>query len=135
MVADSVTMPAYTEHVVSGSAILAVQSPSHDFRRTRSELGLDLGTTADVIQGELQAHIRAGWGHEYDGETIPIAFQGFPEQGFILAGAKLRDTGFVSGGVALPIMPGISVGANAEGIFGSGSTTGYSGNAEFRVIW
>jgi outer membrane autotransporter protein len=135
VVADSMTMPAYAERVVSGSAVLAVQSPSHDFPRTRSELGLDLGTAAGVIGGPLQAHIRAGWAHEYDGETIPIAFQAFPEQGFVLAGAKMRDTGFVSGGVALPIMPGVSVGANAEGIFGSGSTTGYSGNAEFRVIW
>jgi uncharacterized protein with beta-barrel porin domain len=135
VVADSITMPAYSEHVVSGSAILAVQSQSHDFRRTRSELGLDLGTTAGLIAGPLEAHIRAGWGHEYDGETIPIAFQAFPEQGFVLAGAKLRDTGFVSGGLALPIMPGVTVGANAEGIFGSGSTTGYGGNAEFRVIW
>jgi outer membrane autotransporter protein len=135
MVADSITMPAYSERVVSGSAILAVQSPSHDFRRTRSELGLDLGTTAEGISGPLVAHIRAGWGHEYEGETIPIAFEAFPEQGFALAGARLRDTGFASGGLALPIVPGVTVGANLEAIFGSRSTTGYGGNAELRAIW
>ena len=135
MIVDSITMPAYNEKVASGSAVLAVQSPSADFRRSRSELGLDLGTTAEAISGPLFAHIRAGWGHEYDGEKIPIAFEAFPEQGFVLSGAKLRDTGFVSGGLTLPVYPGVTVGANAEAMFGSGSTTGYGGNAEFRAVW
>jgi outer membrane autotransporter protein len=135
VISDSITMPAYSERVESGSTMLAVQSPSNNFRRTRSELGLDLGTTAEAIPGPLLAHIRAGWAHEYDGETIPIAFEAFPEQGFVVRGAKLPDSGFVSGGLAVTVMPNVTLGANLEGMFGSGSAVGYGGNAEFRVIW
>ena len=40
VLADTISMPAYSERVQSGSATFAIQSPSHAFDRVRSELGL-----------------------------------------------------------------------------------------------
>ena len=89
--------------------------------------------TTDAAGGPVLLHARAGWAHEFIKDTIPLAFEAFPSQDFSVAGVRLRDSGFVAAGLALPIAPGITVGANFEGDFGS--ATGYGGNAQLRATW
>jgi outer membrane autotransporter protein len=129
LLADSISMPAYSETTQSGSATFAMQSPSHSFNRVRSELGLGVSAGGPVL-----LHARAGWAHEFaKADSIPFAFEAFPGQSFTVSGTRLKDSGFVSAGLMMQVAPGVTLGGSIEGDFGP--MTGYGGSAALRAAW
>ena len=91
-----------------------------------------MSTTFEGAGRPLLLHGRVGWAHEFvNADSIPFAFEAFPSQTFTIAGVRLRDTGFVTAGLMLQVAPGVTLGGNIEGDFGSASS--YGGSAQVRV--
>jgi outer membrane autotransporter protein len=133
LVVDSISMPQYSETTVSGSTVMALQSMETSFDRLRGELGLGwnniTGDGSNVIWNG-----RVGWAHEFNSaDKIPLAFAAFPSQPFTITGARLKDVGFVSAGLMVPLAPGVALSGNVEGDFGS--TDSYGGRLQLRSSW
>jgi outer membrane autotransporter protein len=82
---------------------------------------------------------RAAWAHDWvDNPTLTATFLAAPPgsgAGFTVTGASpAHDSALVSVGAELRITRSLSLGANFDGEFASGSQT-YSGKATVRVSW
>jgi outer membrane autotransporter protein len=133
--ADSISMPAHTETTQSGTSTFAIESAKHSFNRIRSELGVGINNIPlDLSGAPLFLSGRVGWAHEFGGhDQIPMAFAAFPAQTFTIQGPRPGDAGFLSAGIIMPIGPGFTLVANAEG--DAGDTLNYSGSLQLRFVF
>jgi fibronectin-binding autotransporter adhesin len=137
--AQAFRTPSYSETDLSGGSF-ALSYGAATTTDVRSEFGARFeGLTALSNGMPLTWRARAAWAHDWvDNPTLTATFLAAPPgsgAGFTVTGASpAHDSALVSVGAELRITRSLSLGANFDGEFASGSQT-YSGKATVRVSW
>ncbi|MBB4424729.1 YVTN family beta-propeller protein/autotransporter-associated beta strand protein [Bradyrhizobium sp. CIR48] len=129
-------LPAYAEHVVSGSSAFALNYAAKSVTDSRSELGLRTDKSFATLAGVLALRGRVAWAHDFNPDRAAAAtFQALPVASFVVNGAaQARDAALTTASVEMKWLNGWSAAATFEGEFSS-VTRSYAGKGSVRYNW
>ncbi|BBO15408.1 autotransporter domain-containing protein [Bradyrhizobium sp. TM102] len=129
-------LPAYAEHVVSGSSAFALNYAAKSVTDSRSELGLRTDKSFATPAGVLALRGRVAWAHDFNPDRAAAAtFQALPVASFVVNGAaQARDAALTTASVVMKWLNGWSAAATFEGEFSS-VTRSYAGKGSVRYGW
>lgn len=137
--AQTFRMPSYSETDLSGGAF-ALSYGAATTTDVRGEFGARFDGLMALSNGmPLALRARAAWAHDWvNNPTMTASFLAAPPgsgASFTVTGTSpAHDSALLSAGAELRITQSLSLGANFDGEFASGSQT-YSGKATVRVSW
>jgi uncharacterized protein with beta-barrel porin domain len=129
-------LPAYAEHAVVGTNIVALAYASKSVTDPRSELGFRTDKSFAMPDGVLTLRGRLAWAHDYDpNRSIGATFQSLPGASFVVGGAaQASDSALVTASAEKKWLNGWSAAATFEGEF-SQVTASYAGKGVVRYAW
>lgn len=129
-------LPDYSEQVLGGAGLFALNYMARDVTASRSELGLRSDKSFAVRDGLLTLRGRGAWAHDFNNDrSITATFQSLPGASFVVNGAApARDAALISGSTEMTWRNGWSVAATFEGQF-SDVTRSYAGKGAIRYAW
>ncbi|MCP9628668.1 autotransporter domain-containing protein [Rhodopseudomonas palustris] len=129
-------LPAYSEQVISGPGVFALNYAGKDVTSTRSELGVRTDKAYLLADSILTLRSRLAWAHEFNTDrSLAATFQSVPGASFIVNGAQqARDAALTSASAEIKWRSGFSVAAIFEGEF-SDVTRSYAGKGVVRYQW
>jgi len=132
----SFRLPSNATRLAYGADAFSVAPGSDSFTDSRTELGLRTSTSFALLGSVINLRGRLAWAHDFSArQSIPVAFQSLPGQGFIAGGTVLAPNAALTG-VALELrdLNGWSAAANFDSEVSS-QMRSYTGKAALRYAW
>lgn len=129
-------LPNYSEVILNGGGLFALNYASQSVTDPRSELGLRTDKSYAMQNGVLTLRGRASWAHDYNpSRSVTALFQTLPGTSFVVNGARVdADSALVSASAEMKWLSGFSIAGTFDGEF-SGNVTSYSGKGVFKYSW
>lgn len=129
-------LPSYSEQVLSGSSLFALNYSSKNATDTRTEVGVHTDKSMALANTVLTLRSQLAWVHDYNPDRTAVAtFQTLPGFNFVVNGAaQASDGARVAFGADLKWLNGWSASAAFEGEFSNVSQS-YAGKAAVRYAW
>jgi uncharacterized protein with beta-barrel porin domain len=130
------SLPAYAEHVLSGSNTFALNYAARNVTASRSELGARADKSFAMQDGILTLRGRAAWAHNFNTDRgITPVFQTLPGAAFVVNGAaQAHDAALTTAAAEMNWLNGWSAAVTFEGEF-SHVTRSYAGKGIARYTW
>ena len=133
---QQVNNQGYTESSPLTGTALGVTVGGQSQTSLRGELGARLDGSVRLGAMPVQGYLRAAWAHYMTRDaSMAVGFAALPDAGFTVRGARPdSNAALLSGGLEMPVAPGLTLGARVESEF-SGNVTQVAGTARLRLAF